>query len=207
MRMKYLQFLEHGLEKGFWSALKITFYKFEEAVPVEKDLTSLRPVKALAGTQPELLDLGPENFQALNLYYPQASRRERANRYFDFGYRSFAMVRDKKVIGDLWYVTRETSRTERIHPHLQWFEIDLGPKDIYMFDMHIDPKERGSALSTWFLGSVLHALGDLGRAKAYGYFDAHNVPALWVHRLIGYRELSHHIVRRFFLYEMVREKT
>jgi GNAT superfamily N-acetyltransferase len=206
LRIKYLQFLEHCQDKGFWSACRMTLYKFEEAVPVEKDLTTLRPVKAPPGQPPQLVDLGPENFRALDLHYPQPSRKERAERNFRLGYRSLAMVRDKEVLGDLWYVTRSTAQSERIHPHVQWFRLELGPQDIYMFDMHVNAKERGSALATWFLGSVLHALRDRGMARAYGYFDAHNVPALWVHRLIGYRELSHHIVRRYFLYETVRQK-
>ncbi len=206
-RLKYLQFTEHCREKGFLSACKFTLYKCEEAVPVEKDLSTLRPVKLPAGAVPELVDLGPENFRERALNYPLGSRRERAERNFRLGYRSFAMVREGRVVGDLWYVTRATAKTGRIHPHLQWFGIELGPNDTYMFDMQLYSADRGNALSTWFLGSVLHAMRSRGHAKAFGYFDARNIPALWVHRLIGYRELSHHIVRRVFLYETARAKS
>ena len=206
LRIKYLQFLEHRRQEGWLSACRFTFYKHEEAVPVEKDLTALRPVKAPAGGTPELVEIGPENFLCLPLTYLLRSRRERAGRYFALGYRSFAMVRDGKVLGDLWYVTRQSGRFDPPHPHLGWFGIDLGPRQAYMFDMWVDPGERGNALTTWFLGSVLHEQRRRGLEKVYGYFAAQNVPALWVHRLIGYQELPRFIVRRFLLYETARAK-
>ena len=119
---------------------------------------------------------------------------------------SFAMVRDGVVIGDLWYVSRATSRAPRLHPHLQWFGIDPGPDEVYMFDMQVDPNERGNSLTTWFLTSVLFKLRENGYNKAYGYFAAQNVPALWVHRLIGYEEKPHFVVQRFLLYETAHAK-
>lgn len=206
LRIKYLQFLEHRRQEGLLSACRFTLYKYEEAVPVEKELSTLRPVKAPAGGAPELVELGPENFHSLSLTYPLRSRRERAGNYFARGYRSFAMVREGKVLGDLWYVTRQSARAETPHPHLGWFGIDLGPQQAYMFDMYVHPTERGNALTTWFLGSVLHELRRRKVEKVYGYFAAQNVPALWVHRLIGYHERPRFIVRRFLLYETAQAK-
>lgn len=206
LRIKYFQFIEHYRQAGFLSACWFTLYKCEEAVPVVKNLATLRPAKAPGGALPVLLDLGPDNFYSHDLHYPLRSRRERAERCFRLGYRTFAMVRDGVVIGDLWYVTRATARTPRLHPHLQWFGIDLGEHEVYMFDMHVDQKERGNSLTTWFLTSVLFTLRDKGFDKAYGYFAAQNVPALWVHRLIGYEEKSHFVVQRFLLYETAHAK-
>lgn len=206
LRIKYYQFIEHYRQEGFLSACRFTLYKCEEAVPVVRNLATLRPAKAPGGVLPVLLDLGPDNFLSHDLHYPLRSRRERVERCFRLGYRSFAMVRDGVVIGDLWYVTRATSGAPGLHPHLQWFGIDLGEHEVYMFDMHVDPKERGNSLTTWFLSSVLFQLRAKSYDKAYGYFAAHNVPALWVHRLIGYEEKPHFVVQRFLLYETAHAK-
>lgn len=206
LRIKYFQFIEHYRQEGFFSACRFSLYKCEEAVPVVRNLATLRPAKKPDGVLPVLLDLGPENFYLLDLHYPLRSRREKVERCFRLGYRSFAMVRNGVVIGDLWYVTRATSRSSQLHPHLQWFGIDLGEQEVYMFDMHVDTKERGNSLTTWFLTSVLFQLRDNGFDKSYGYFAAKNVPALWVHRLIGYEEKSHFMVQRFLLFETARAK-
>ena len=205
LRIKYFQFIEHWQQHGFLAACQFSLYKCEEAVPVVRNLATLRPAKPPNGTLPVLLDLGPDNFSSYDLHYPLRSRRERIERCFRLGYRSFAMVRDGVVIGDLWYVAHAT-HTPRLHPHLQWFGIELGEHEVYMFDMHVDAKERGNSLTTWFLTSVLFTLRDKGFDKAYGYFAAQNVPALWVHRLIGYEEKSHFVVQRFLLYETAHAK-
>lgn len=203
LRIKYFQFIEYWQLKGFLAACRFGLYKCEEAVPVVKNLTTLRPAKEPAGALPVILNLGPDNFYLHDLRYPLRSRRERVERFFHLGYRSFAMVRDGLVIGDLWYVTRATTRS---HPHLQWFEIDLGSQGVYLFDMYVNPKERGNSLTTWFLTSVLFCLRNLGYDKAYGSFIADNVPALWVHRLLGYEEKPHYVFQRFLLYETAHAK-
>jgi GNAT superfamily N-acetyltransferase len=205
-RMKYLQFREHAQEHGLLSALWFTLYKTEEVVPVEKDLSELKPLKEPKGGGLQLLDLGPENFAACGLDYPLESRRERAARYFRRGYRNIAMARDGKVVGDVWYVSPGTARTRRIHPHVRWFGLDLRDDEVYMFDMRVHSDERGGGLATYFMGSALRHLREKGVRKAYGYFAAKNTPALWVHRLLGWRERPRFALQRFFLYERVKAK-
>jgi len=39
-------------------------------------------------------------------------------------------------------------------------------------------------------GSALKALKDKGYERVYGYCTADNLPALWVHRIMGYKELG-----------------
>jgi len=199
LRTKYFQFMEHGRQEGFLSACKITLYKYEEMVPTVKDLATLRPLLPI-------LDLGPENFYSQALDYPLRSRRERTENYFRRGYRVFVMVQDGRVVGDLWYVTRQTAKTQSIHPHVVWFGLDLADDEVYVFDLQVNIDQRGGGLTTHFHGRILEILRERGFRKAYGCFVAANIPALWMHRLIGYRELPRCIVRRFFLYEVARPK-
>lgn len=205
LRVKYFQFLEHWHQEGFLSACCFTLYHQDEEVPVMKDLTALPPVKV-----PEeglhLIEVTPESFSHQTIKYPLRSRQERVELYFSKGYRGLAMVRDGKAVGALWYVSRDMARTPEIHPDVQRFKIDLADKEVYMFDMHVGAEQRGGGLATFVLNSALHHLYDKGFHKAYGYYSAGNIPALWVHRLLGYKELPHFIVRRFLLYRTARAK-
>lgn len=207
LKTRYFQFLEHCRQEDFLSACRIAIYKSEEIVPAEKDLDTLRPVPEPEGGDLPLLDLGPENFDSHRLDFPLRSRRERAGNFLRRGYRMIAMVREGRVVGDVWYVTRASARTQGIHPHLdKWFGIELGADEAYLFDMHVDAEQRGGGLTTYFHGRVLETLRERGFRRAYGSFVAQNIPALWMHRLIDYRELPRCIVRRIFLHETVHGK-
>lgn len=205
LRVKYFQFLEHWRQAGFLSACSFTLYHQDEEVPVVRDLTALPPVKV-----PEegltLIEVTPESFSPQTINYPLRSRQERVELYFGKGYRGLALVREGKVVGDLWYVSRDMAQASEIHPDVQRFKIDLADKEVYMFDMHVGAKKRGGGLATFLLCSALHHLNDRGYQKTYGYYSAKNIPALWVHRLLGYKELPHLIMRRFFLYKTAHIK-
>ena len=203
--VKYFEFREHWQQKGFFSACCRALYKEEEFVPVEKDLNSLPPLKP-PKEELRLVEINPDTFSSLQLEYSLRSRRKRAEYYFERGYRGLAMVHGEEVVGDVWYASCAYSQIPEIHPHVKWFGLNLCENEIYMFDMHIDSPQRGGGLATFFLNSCLHHLHSKGYQKAFGCFDPQNTPALWVHRLMGYREFPHFIVRRFFLYETGQPK-
>jgi GNAT superfamily N-acetyltransferase len=211
LRIKYLQFLEQWRREDFLStcgrALGKSFYKTSEMVPAEKSLETLREIKEPEGGPYVFIDIGPENFSTRSLLYPRLSRYEYAKNYFRKGYRMIAMVRDQVVVGDIWYVSRKMARDRKIHSDLLWFKIDLADDEIYLFDMYLNSDQRGGGLATYFHGSVLKVMRDRGVRKAYGCFEVGNIPAMWMHRLVGYRELQPHVSRRFLrFYEIVRAK-
>jgi GNAT superfamily N-acetyltransferase len=201
LRLRYLQFRERARERGFLGTCWFALYRSQEAVPVEKDLSTLKPVPRTPPSALQLLELGPETFGSHRLEYPIASRRARVDRYLRRGYRTVVMADGGKVIADLWYVSRRSARTASIHPHLRWFGIHLGSDDVYMFDMHVDAAARGGGLATYFMSRALHHLRDLGSCTAFGYFDAHYTPALWVHRQLGFRELPRVTIRKCLWFE------
>ncbi|OEU51930.1 MAG: hypothetical protein BA871_16205 [Desulfuromonadales bacterium C00003096] len=205
LRLKYFKFREHQNQHGFLSACGFTLYHMDEAVPVAKDLNDIPPVKASAEAL-HLIEVAPDAFSAMVFKTPLRNCRERAEIYFRRGYRVLALVSDETVVGDLWYVSRSTALTPGIHPDLQRLNIDLGDNEVYMFDMHVSSQQRGGGLATHLLSSALHHLHDRGYSRAWGYYSAYNIPALWVHRLIGYKEFPHYILRRFFVYRTVRVK-
>ncbi|APG26931.1 hypothetical protein A7E78_03225 [Syntrophotalea acetylenivorans] len=205
LRVKYFQFIEHWHQEGFLSACCFALYHRDEEVPVVRSLTDLPPLKG-AEEGMHLVEVTPENFSPQAFKYPLRSRQERVDLYFQKGYRGLAMVHDGRAIGDLWYVSRGTAKTPEIHPDVQRFKIDLADKEIYMFDMHVGAEQRGGGHATFLLNSVLHHLYGKGYHRAYGYYSATNIPALWVHRLLGYQELPHYIMRRFLLYRTAQVK-
>lgn len=199
-QLRVLQFRERVRERGLADTCLFALYRSETAVPVEKDLAALRPIPGPPLPGLRLVEVAAGS-AAPGLAHRDASRAARAERYFRRGYRNVVLARGGEAIGDVWYVGPRTARTREIHRHLGWFGIELGPDDVYLFDMHLTAAERGGGLATRFMSSVLHHLRDGGARRAFGYFDARNTPALWVHRLIGFRELPRVVIRKVLVFE------
>lgn len=207
IKMRYYQFIENWEKDGLLEVCKFSIYRYDEAVPVEMDHSTLGEIKYPEGSSNfELLELNKDNFHSRNLEYLVRSRKEKAIINIEKGYCAFALVKDNQVIADIWCATRSVASTSPIKKYLKWFGIELGPEDCYMFDMHFFPGERGKGMSTFFLRSVLERLKENGIKKSYAYFDAKNIPAVWLHRLLGYKELPRCIIRKFFVYETARAK-
>lgn len=207
MQVKFYQFLEHRRDHGLSAALKFTLYKYEEAVPVTKDLSRLKPIDSkFANTDLVVLEINRDNYRNIDIGHVLKSRSEKVDRYVKKGYQAFCLVKNRQIIGDLWYVTRSSATKEIVHPHLPWFGITLDDRKVYMFDMYMAPDFRGGGITTFFMNSTLHLLREKGFRRAYGYFAAHNISALWVHRMLGWQELERIEVKRFFLYETAKPK-
>lgn len=201
LKVRFHQFLEHGQEHGWKSAVTTTVLREEEAVPVVKQLAELKPLPR---------DLEQDGFRILHLdapgdldhtlEYSLKSREARAQLFLRRGYQSIVLAEGSEVIGDVWYAAPGHSRVDGVHPHARWFGFDMADA-VYMFDMHVETGRRAKGLSTLFWGTTLHRMRDRGFQRVYGYFDADNTPALWVHRLLGYEELPRYRVQRRVFFE------
>lgn len=205
LRVKFFQFIEHLHQQGFLPACRFAVYHKEEDVPVVKELDDLPPLKAPEEGL-ELVEVAPQDCADKTFEHPLRSREERCELYFRNGYCGLAMLREGRPVGDLWYVSTLTARTPPIHPDVQRFKLNLAEDEVYMFDMHVAFDHRGEGLATFLMASALHYLHGKGYRKAYGYYSKANIPALWVHRMIGFKELPHFIIRRFLLYRIAKEK-
>jgi GNAT superfamily N-acetyltransferase len=209
LRTSYHQFAEHWAESGLSRALKLSLFKREQTIPVVKDLTQLKPIKGDPDRRGlELLEIDSmEIIESEGWMFGLNSRRERAASYFEQGFRAFAWVKDRHIVAEIWSETRNPSGSPARHPHVEWFGITLGDEDVYLFDMYVLPDKRGGAIATDFMSCILHHLRNNGFARAYGCFAADNVPALWVHRMLGYEEFPPVLIRRFLLFETATSKT
>jgi len=202
LRIKQLQFAEHWRESGWRSAVDLGLIKTEVSVPCMKDLHTLRPMKEdFSSGDPAFVEIDTPDDLDPAWRYPLASRALRARAFFDRGWSAFAVVKDDQVIGDVWVAAPGRSRVPYVHPHVDFFGFQLGDHGVYMFDMYVVPDERGKAISTSFLLCALHRLAGRGYHRAYGYFAADNVPALWVHRMLGYEERPRVTLKRYGLFE------
>lgn len=198
------QVVEFLKEKNGFRAIGKGFYWCGELVPVERDLASAPAVdELLRKANAQLIHITPGNCGEHPVTYAVASRRHKARKYLGRGYSCFALVREGEVLGDIWHARPGASREELAHYDFDVLGISPGPKDVYLFDMFLDPKHRGEALAMPLMGGALHGLGQEGWAKGYGFFKGDNIPALWVHRVLKYKELPRVRVRRILWFNKV----
>lgn len=188
--------------------LRSLFFMHKEAVPVEKDLATLRPVQVeleRAGVEIIQLAMTPEaavqnSETRQSLTYPDKERRKTVMKYLRKGYRGVALVDGNDVIGDIWYASAATQRRGAVHPDLKWLGIKCGDNAAYAFDMYLPPARRGKNMANMLQNGALHEIKKNGYSRALGYFWADNLPALWVHRMLKWNELKRVKVTRLLCF-------
>ena len=205
LKGKYYQFIELWKKEGLLPACKFSIYRNEEAVPVEKDLSTLDALKQLEGVGDfKLMELNKQNYCLDDLKYPLQSRKEKVFVNIENGYSAYVLTKNNQVVADIWYVTGSAAYASPIRKYLIWFGINLNKDEAYLFDMHLLPDERRRGMAAFFMGSVLQNLKEKGVRKVYGYFDAKNIPAMWVHRLMKYRELPRLKISKLLWFEFAK---
>lgn len=190
-KMRVVQVID-TLRRGSMKALlRETFYLNREAVPVEIELTALRPVEDFPRPAGEkVLEITRELLEGRPLAYPVRSRELKALDYLRRGYRGYALLKGDTVTGDIWCADAAIGNQGQKHPDEAWLGVRCRDGEVYTFDMFVDPEKRGGNAAAALQNGALHALRKEGFTKAYGFFWSDNVPALWVHRTLHWRELA-----------------
>ena len=190
-KMRVIQAMEMVLMGGWKSLLRDILYLNRVAVPVEIELDSLRPLTDFTRPADEsVVEVTAELMKNRRLQYPVESRYLKAQGYLEKGYRGFALVKGDTVAGDIWCSDSRRAKGACNHPDELWLGIRCRPGEAYTFDMFVDPTHRGGNLAAALQNGALHLLKKRGITKAYGFFWADNVPALWVHRTLRWCELE-----------------
>lgn len=201
--MRLFQFYEESNEHGITSTLNKFVFRNTEFVVVAKDLTDLKPAQdSLLENGLRFLDISSENLKKTDIRYPVKSRYYKLLKYTEKGYHVFAVVKGDELIGDVGYMTDEMSRLTPIRD-LKWFGIELGEREAYMFDMFVSAHQRENNVTNLLVSNALNALKEKGKLRAYGYYDSDNIPALWFHRMHGYKELDKVKIQQFFVFKRV----
>jgi GNAT superfamily N-acetyltransferase len=197
--ISFYQFVENAKSSGIQFSIQKALYINHEVVPVVKDLQTVSPVfETLVKQNINFIEVTQETLPRFNFSYRFKSRLLKAKRNINNGYKSFAVVSGYFVVGDVWYVTSETSKHSHLHNDVDLLFIVPGEKDVYLFDMFVDPINRGKNIAAPMMNYALFRLAERGYIKAFGYFEARNIPALWVHRMLQFEELDRILVSRYF---------
>ena len=168
--------------------------------PVEMDLTTLMlDAKTTVPAELSFVELFMEDIQAGKWKFSFRSRGVKAVYKLKRGIRGFALVEKDLVIGDVWCVVSRDGKPAS-HPDLETLGLTCGDREVYGFDMLIDPTYRGKNLAVPLQRALQRTLKAEGFLKVYGAFYDDNLPALWMHRMLKYKELPKRQVTRFFVF-------
>jgi GNAT superfamily N-acetyltransferase len=168
--------------------------------PVEMDLTAPLPEGGLpANSEFRFVELDPGDIRAGKWTFSIRSRGIKALRNIKREMRGFALVREDKIIGDVWCVVPLSGKPAN-HPDLTMLGLICKDGEAYAFDMLIDPTYRGKNLAVPFQRNIQRTLKDEGFVKVYGAYYDDNLPALWMHRMLRFKELPKRKVSRFFIF-------
>jgi len=169
-------------------------------VPVEMDLTQLNPqtdlFKGLKDSS--FTELTLENIKQNDWSFTSPSRRYKAIRNLKRGLRGFALITNSKVVGDMWCIVPIEDNKPVRHPDLDMLGIRPREKEVYAFDLLIDPSFRGKNLAVPIQRSLQLVVKAEGYTKFYGFYWQDNIPAMWMHRSLRFKELPKRWVSRFF---------
>jgi GNAT superfamily N-acetyltransferase len=118
------------------------------------------------------------------------SRGIKARCYLKRGYRGIAFVRNGEHLGDLWFVQPDPDFRGVRHPDLRCLRIRLSPDSAYGFDMFLQPAFRGKGLAAPLMAAGFSRLRDAGIKTMVGFYDADNLPALWMHKMLSFQEID-----------------
>ena len=207
VRMRLTQIADSVKSNGWKSVIKEVVFLRRKAVFVEKDLSEVveRP-EPLAGSKLKLLEFDKDMLTSGTFHFAVANRRLKAMHYLKEGLGGFALVQDNVVVGDFWYfASKATDDPSVLHPDLRRFGFKSWVKsEVYTFDIFVAPAERKNGVSAAFQNNALLPLRAKGFTKAYGFYMADNIPAMWCTRVTNkWKELRSASVSRFFIFMKV----
>lgn len=170
------------------------------ATPVEMDLSTmmLRPGDFLQQSNYQFVELKMDEIRSGKWSFGVRSRYFKALRNLKSGLRSFALVENSSIVGDVWCASGSRPGDLITHPDLAMLGITCGEKEVYAFDMFIDPRYRGKNFAVPLQRFLHVSLKKEGFLKVYGFYWNDNLPALWMHRMLKYKELPKRRISRFF---------
>ena len=212
IKVKYLQTVEALAEGGVKNVFRAhpQVYQNRLATPVVMELatSNITLPPPPQNTTFQFIEIKMEDMQAGKWTFAVPSRGIKTLLNLKTGFRSFAVAEATKVIGDIWcFIPPEPGKVIS-HPELSMMKIlgiTLNKGDVYAFDMVIDPAYRGKNLATPLQRFLQARMKMEGYQNVYGYYWDDNIPALWMHRMLKFKELPKKSISRFFFFMRTRQ--
>ncbi len=195
--MTYYQIREALAQGGLKNLIRKRVFWRRTATPVEMDLSTLPALRDLSSDY-QFIEVKLEGLRMGEWSFTEPSRCFKAPGNLKKGWRGFALVKDSVVVGDIWCITPGEGGNSATHADLDMLGISCREREAYAFDMFIDPAYRGKNLASLLQRSVQLTLKMEGYEKVYGFYWNDNLPALWMHRMLKFKELPKRRVSRFF---------
>lgn len=194
------QAIEALVEDGLKGIFRPRVFWNRRAVPVEMDLLTANYSLAGQLSNPEFqfVEITLDDLQTGKWTFAVPSRGLKAVRNLKRGFRGYAVKKAFTIVGDLWCIAPLKDGKRIHHPDLQMLGIVCGTGDAYAFDMFISPAYRGRNLAVPLQKTLQSVLKMEGCQRVYGYYWEDNLPALWMHRMLKFKELPKRRVSRFF---------
>jgi GNAT superfamily N-acetyltransferase len=194
------QLIEAFAEGGVRKVLRSRVFWNRLATPAVMELSTsnLSPTGLLQSTDFQFVEITTKDLQAGKFSFAIPGRGLKALRNLKKGWRGFAITKDSVVVGDVWCLTPHNDGKPVSHPDLEMLGIICKNDDAYAFDMFIAPVYRGKNLAAPLQKSLQATLKMEGCARVYGYYWDDNLPALWMHRILKFKELPKRRISRFF---------
>lgn len=207
LKMRLAQIVDSVRTDGWSSLLRQAVFLRRTAIIVEKDLSEVveRP-EPLASSKLKLLEIDKDMLSSGTYRFAVRHRYLKALRYLEHGHGGFVIARDNVIVGDMWYcVSEATEDPSVLHVDLQRFGFKTWRRsDVYTFDIFVAPAERKHGVSAAFQNNAMLALRSKGYTKAYGYYFADNIPAIWCARVTNkWKEVRAARVSRFLMFTRV----
>lgn len=204
IKMRLGQIADAVKADGWSSLLKQAVFFRRSAIVVEKDLAEVveRP-KPLANAGLTLLEIDKHTLASGTYSFAVPYRYMKALHFLEQGCGGFAIARNNVIVGDFWYWAAEATNDPTVlHEDLQRFGFNTWKKsEVYTFDIFVAPSERKNGVSAAFQNNAMISLRSKGFTKAYGFYFADNLPAIFCTRMTNrWRELRVVHVSRFFMF-------
>jgi hypothetical protein len=187
--LRFQEVVEAFREGGIKNLLQKRFFFNRTLMPCEMDLVALPEIENPLLENPyRMVPLTMKLVDDSNLEFAVRNRRLKAKCNLRKGLNAYALIKDNLVVGDIWCDCPSSLDEKVHHPDLDWLSIENKPGEVYAFDMFIDSNERGNNLAGPFMKSFLYVLKERGFRKTYGYYWCDYLPALWMHRLLKFKE-------------------
>jgi len=194
--MKFLHFLQKFLLRIRTEGIKATIRELvfikRTIIVIEKDVTSFS-----GGVKGDMISIivDKDNYKKFN----KINSIKNIERHIKRGAQALIVLRGGDCLGwQIW--TNDGNFID-----LKKIGIHMGKDDVYLFDLFVFPKYRGSNITKIICAETYNYLACQGIKKTYGFFYLDNIPSLWWHRAyLKCKEIKRIKVSRFFFVEFAR---
>jgi GNAT superfamily N-acetyltransferase len=198
IRFAFCLFRESLAENKLSDLFRQQIFRHRIATPAMMDLTKIQLENNKSNTEYRFIELRMNELNSNKWSFAMPSRRIKAGHNLKRGLRGFAVVQGSLVLGDVWCAVPNSKDKSVIHPDLKMLGIECKEDEAYGMDMLITPEYRGKNLAAPLQRFLQTTLRVEGYKKMYGYYWNDNIPAMWMHRMLQFKELPKRRISRFF---------